>query len=125
MRTHPKASPLIISANIRNMSQVNLETYTNREVIAVDQDPLGMQGTRIMGHNLRPSTPGFPSSTGMQCTIGALTAGGDIHVANMSLQQAADWCHARPACAGECHACAACAGGTVVGFWNLAGVARH
>lgn len=94
------ASPLIISANIRNMSQVNLETYTNREVIAVDQDPLGVQGTRVMGHNLRPSTPGFPSITGMQCTIGALTAGGDIHVANMSLQQAAEWCHARDACAG-------------------------
>jgi|EP01043_Picozoa_sp_COSAG02_P018199 alpha-galactosidase len=31
------ASPLIISANIRNMSSMNIETYTNTEVIAVDQ----------------------------------------------------------------------------------------
>lgn len=31
------ASPLIISANIRNMSSMNIETYTNAEVIAVDQ----------------------------------------------------------------------------------------
>ena len=29
------ASPLIISANIRNMSATNIETYTNKEVIAV------------------------------------------------------------------------------------------
>ena len=28
------ASPLIISANIRNMSRENIETYTNTEVIA-------------------------------------------------------------------------------------------
>ena len=35
------ASPLIISANIRNMSKMNLETYTNAEVIAVDQNELG------------------------------------------------------------------------------------
>jgi alpha-galactosidase len=43
------ASPLIISANIRNMSKMNVETYTNSEVIAVDQDELGIQGERIMG----------------------------------------------------------------------------
>lgn len=46
------ASPLIISANIRNMSKMNIETYTNSEVIAVDQDPLGIQGERVVGGDL-------------------------------------------------------------------------
>jgi hypothetical protein len=46
------ASPLIISANLRNMSAMNIETYTNREVIAVDQDPLGKQGTRVYGGDM-------------------------------------------------------------------------
>ena len=37
------ASPLLISANVRNMSAMNLATYKNKEVIAVNQarSPLG------------------------------------------------------------------------------------
>jgi alpha-galactosidase len=31
------AAPLLISANIRNMSKYVFETYSNAEVIAVDQ----------------------------------------------------------------------------------------
>jgi alpha-galactosidase len=46
------ASPLLIGANIFNMSAYTLETYSNAEVIAVDQDPLGQQGSRIVGENL-------------------------------------------------------------------------
>eukprot|EP01083_Nonionella_stella_P097792 274902_1 len=45
-------SPLIISANIRNMSAMNIATYSNKAVIAVNQDPLGHQGTRIFGGDL-------------------------------------------------------------------------
>jgi alpha-galactosidase len=43
------ASPLLISGNIRNMSQYVLDTYKNAEVIAVSQDSLGKQGRRIQG----------------------------------------------------------------------------
>ena len=43
------ASPLLISGNVRNMSAFNLQTYSNAEVIAVDQDVLGKQGTRLVG----------------------------------------------------------------------------
>ncbi len=35
------AAPLLIGSNVRNMSAWDLETYTNAEVIAIDQDPLG------------------------------------------------------------------------------------
>ena len=41
------AAPLLIGSNILNLSPWDLETYTNAEVIAVDQDPLGAQGTIV------------------------------------------------------------------------------
>jgi len=52
------ASPLIISGNIRNISQHVLETYSNTEVIAVDQDPLAKQGFRLWS-----SGPGLRNNT--------------------------------------------------------------
>ncbi len=36
-------APLIIGANLRALSPASLATLTNREVLAVDQDPLGLQ----------------------------------------------------------------------------------
>jgi alpha-galactosidase len=41
------AAPLIIGSDIRSMSATTQAMLTNREVIAVDQDSLGVQGTRI------------------------------------------------------------------------------
>jgi alpha-galactosidase len=41
------AAPLIAGNNLTNMSQATLATLTNPEVIAVDQDPAGVQGTRV------------------------------------------------------------------------------
>jgi len=41
------AAPLIAGNDLRNMSQATMETLTNKEVIAVDQDPLGQQGTQV------------------------------------------------------------------------------
>lgn len=42
------ASPLIAGNDLRNMSRQTLEILTNRDVIAVDQDPLGIQGFKYM-----------------------------------------------------------------------------
>ncbi|HYH05282.1 MAG TPA: cellulose binding domain-containing protein, partial [Bacillota bacterium] len=42
------AAPLITGNDLRNMSQATLKILTNREVIAVDQDPAGIQGTRVV-----------------------------------------------------------------------------
>jgi alpha-galactosidase len=39
------AAPLMVSENLANMSSETLEALTNREVIAIDQDPAGIQGT--------------------------------------------------------------------------------
>jgi alpha-galactosidase len=41
------AAPLIAGNDLRSMSAEIREILTNREVIAVDQDPLGRQGTKI------------------------------------------------------------------------------
>ena len=41
------SAPLIIGSNILNMEGWDLETYSNTEVIAIDQDPLGSQGQVI------------------------------------------------------------------------------
>ena len=40
------------SGNVRNMTSTNLETYLNSEVIAVNQDPMGRQGVRLVGGDL-------------------------------------------------------------------------
>ncbi|MDO5442481.1 MAG: glycoside hydrolase family 27 protein [Bacteroidia bacterium] len=42
------AAPLILGNDITNMSEETLATITNKEVIAIDQDPLGVQGLRLM-----------------------------------------------------------------------------
>ncbi|MDP8998489.1 MAG: alpha-galactosidase [Myxococcota bacterium] len=41
------AAPLLAGNDVRHMSDFTRETLTNREVIAVDQDPLGIQGRKI------------------------------------------------------------------------------
>ncbi len=42
------AAPLIAGNDIRNMSKETLEILTNKEVIAIDQDSLGVQGFKEM-----------------------------------------------------------------------------
>ncbi len=40
-------APLLIGGDVTNMSQATLNIYLNREVIAINQDPLGVQGKKI------------------------------------------------------------------------------
>ena len=46
------ASPLLISGSVLRMSNYTLATYANPDVIAVNQDVMGCQGTRVFGGNL-------------------------------------------------------------------------
>jgi alpha-galactosidase len=52
------AAPLLIGSNLLNMSSYEFETITNTEVIAVDQDPMGIQGIRLVGADLFAAIPG-------------------------------------------------------------------
>eukprot|EP01130_Rhizamoeba_saxonica_P012061 TRINITY_DN5046_c0_g1_i2.p1 TRINITY_DN5046_c0_g1~~TRINITY_DN5046_c0_g1_i2.p1 ORF type:complete len:351 (-),score=81.53 TRINITY_DN5046_c0_g1_i2:44-1096(-) len=47
------AAPLLIGSNILHLPPYDLETYSNTEIIAVNQDRLGVQGVRIEGGNLK------------------------------------------------------------------------
>ena len=40
-------APLIIGCDITNMSNDTFTILTNKEVIAVNQDPLGIQGIKV------------------------------------------------------------------------------
>ena len=44
------AAPLLIGSNMLHMPPFDVETYTNPEVIAIDQDPLGYQGRPIINN---------------------------------------------------------------------------
>jgi hypothetical protein len=52
-------APLIIGCNVYNMSAATLSTLTNPEVIAVNQDPLGIQGRKVAARiSQLPDAPG-------------------------------------------------------------------
>ncbi|OEL23694.1 Alpha-galactosidase 3 [Dichanthelium oligosanthes] len=42
-------APLLIGCDVRNMTSETLEILSNKEVIQVNQDPLGVQGRKILG----------------------------------------------------------------------------
>ncbi|KAL0321771.1 UNVERIFIED_CONTAM: Alpha-galactosidase 3 [Sesamum calycinum] len=43
-------APLLIGCDVRNMTQETFEILTNEEVIAVNQDPLGVQGRKVYSY---------------------------------------------------------------------------
>jgi len=67
------AAPLILGTHVASMTAFDRETYTNAEVIAIDQDPLGIQGAvlwedcpprtldRLVSDSLGPVLPQPPS----------------------------------------------------------------
>ncbi|MDN3351313.1 alpha-galactosidase [Actinomadura sp. DC4] len=61
------AAPLISGTDLRNASPATLSLYTNRDVVAVDQDTLGRQGTQV-------------SSSGGLDVLAKPLAGGDVSV---------------------------------------------
>ena len=68
------AAPLIISGSILRMSNETRMTYTNTEVIAANQDPLGKAGERVAGGNVAPIDDGLPfngpAAIGAPCVPG-------------------------------------------------------
>lgn len=45
------AAPLMITCDVRNMNAVTKEILTNKDIIDIDQDPLGKQAKRIVKEN--------------------------------------------------------------------------
>lgn len=46
-------APLLVGCDVRNMSNETFRILTNSEVIAVNQDPLGIQGTKVSSDGIR------------------------------------------------------------------------
>ncbi|XP_031476612.1 alpha-galactosidase-like isoform X1 [Nymphaea colorata] len=44
-------APLLIGCDLRSMNNETLELLSNKEVIAINQDKLGVQGKKVMTHN--------------------------------------------------------------------------
>lgn len=45
------AAPLMISNDVRNMDAATRAILTNKDILAIDQDPLGKQGKRVLNEN--------------------------------------------------------------------------
>lgn len=46
------ASPLLLSNDLRSLDTIYKELLTNKEIIAVNQDPLGIMGKRVYNVSL-------------------------------------------------------------------------
>jgi alpha-galactosidase len=76
------AAPLMAGNDLRSMSPETLAILTNREVIAVDQDPLGIQGRRVRDEGVKEVWM-KPLADGSRAVIlfNRGTEAGDIEVA--------------------------------------------
>jgi alpha-galactosidase len=63
------AAPLIAGNDLRSMSQAAVETLTNFEAIAVDQDPLGVQGKIVWTDGIISLWAGKPLFDGSQALL--------------------------------------------------------
>ncbi|HEX9483768.1 MAG TPA: glycoside hydrolase family 27 protein, partial [Gemmatimonadaceae bacterium] len=84
------AAPLLAGNDLRSMSPSILEILTNREVIAIDQDPAGHQGTKVWGAGdqeiwTRPLADG--STAVAVFNRGAQDAAVPVRWADISLEQ--------------------------------------
>ena len=50
------ASPLLTGTDVRNLDPYTLETLTNKEVIALNQDPAGKQAKKVKDEGERKFT---------------------------------------------------------------------
>ena len=68
------SAPMLMSSNVRNLTDFQRETYLNPEVIAVGQDALGHQGQRLVGGPLSGGGDGNTPVTMQQCAAGGSVA---------------------------------------------------
>jgi len=65
------AAPMLLSQNVRNLTKFQLDTYLNKEVIAVSQDPEGRAGQKLWGGDLGAGSSGTPPLTLSKCNPGS------------------------------------------------------
>ena len=85
------ASNLLLGSDLRNISSTTLEIISNAEALEVNRDPLGAHGRLVHEAGSEPIN--------MTCAAGG-TAKFDMHVANMTIEGAREWCIGTARCAG-------------------------
>jgi hypothetical protein len=65
------SAPMLLSSNVRNLTDFQRATYLNPEVIAIGQDELGRQGQRLVGGPLSGGGDGNTPATMQQCAAGS------------------------------------------------------
>jgi len=92
------AAPLIAGNDLRSMSEATIKTLTNLEAIAIDQDPLGIQGKIVWADGTISLWAGKPLFDGSQAVLvfnqGRYAANKQIEWSEIGLDAAAS-CHAR------------------------------
>ena len=68
-------APLIVGCDLTKMSAATISTLTNPEVIAVNQDPLGVQGKKIYA-----TTSSLPNASGLVVVESCLNAGPTVDI---------------------------------------------
>lgn len=82
------ASPLIIGSDIRGISKTAMDTLSNKDAIAISQDPAGIQGHRVVNNSdgtqvwVRPLTPAHGEAKAVAV---ALLNAGDAGVVTISV----------------------------------------
>jgi len=90
-------APLLLGCDVPNLSDETRAILLNQEVIAVNQDPLGIQGHRVRLHKMGP----LADKSEYFHFGGYLPEGGDVLAENCTLNQAKALCDSmRDGCAG-------------------------
>lgn len=84
------AAPFLLSTDLRTIKPEIKELLLNREVIAIDQDPMGIQGKRIIAGNrieawVRPVTPVIGDEYSYAVAIVSRRTDGHPHAFNYTL----------------------------------------
>jgi len=94
------AAPLLIGSGLRHMPASDLRTYANEEVIAIDQDPLGVQGAPVWSNcpAFEPRDNWWNSPWSMPLDVAVMwsQALGTLGVTFISLASVIGRCSAKP-----------------------------
>ena len=58
-------SPLLIGCDLRAIDKAKLAILSNKDVIAINQDPLGVQGRRVWSSSLSESWAAYITGLGV------------------------------------------------------------
>lgn len=105
------SSMWIRGSDLRNISNTTLTIIGNAEALAVNRDSLGAHGRLVYDHTgsvAAPEAVAIVPAPVLSCTVGALSPGEFLRVANLTIAQAVEWCTSQKGCGGFTTRATAC-----------------